>query len=71
MGGMRDLLPPHPRPGFIPHFLNMTMMTFFFKNREQKSKTGSVWEAGTSGMGRYKERVWEGKYGGNIMYRCM
>jgi hypothetical protein len=21
--------------------------------------------------GRYKERVWEGKYGGNIIYACM
>jgi hypothetical protein len=24
---------------------------FFFKNREQKDKTGSVWGAGTSGRG--------------------
>jgi hypothetical protein len=43
----------------------------FFKNREQEGKTGHVWGMTPVGGGRYKERVWEGEYGENIMYTCM
>jgi hypothetical protein len=39
----------------------------FFKNREQEGKTGPVWGLAAVGRGGYKERVWEGEYGG-ILY---
>jgi hypothetical protein len=42
-----------------------------FKNEGQEGKTGSVWGLAPVGGGGYQERVWEGEYGGNIMYSCM
>jgi hypothetical protein len=43
----------------------------FFKNREHEGKTGLVWGLAPVGGGRYKERMWEGEYGRNILYSCM
>jgi hypothetical protein len=52
-------------------YLKQTKMSLSYKNREQEGKTGPVWGVGMSRGGRYKERVWEGEYGRNIMYSWM
>jgi hypothetical protein len=42
-----------------------------FQNRSQKGKTGPVWGFIVLERGKYKEKVQEGGYGGDIMYSCM
>jgi hypothetical protein len=46
-------------------------MSFFFKNRKKKGKTGPVWGLVPVKGGRDKKRVKEGEYDGNIMYSRM
>jgi hypothetical protein len=43
----------------------------FLKNRRQEDKTGPVWGVVSVGGGGYKETLWKGKYGENIMYSCI
>jgi hypothetical protein len=43
----------------------------FFQKWRIKSKIGPVWGLVPVRRGGYKEKVWEGEYGRNIMYSCM
>jgi hypothetical protein len=45
-------------------YLKQTKCFFFFSNKGQEGKTGPVWRLAPVGGGGYKERVWEGEYGG-------
>jgi hypothetical protein len=43
----------------------------FFQNRGPEGKTVPLWGLVAVGGERYKERVQDGEYGGNIWYSCM
>jgi hypothetical protein len=52
-------------------YVKQTKMSFFWKNGEQEGKTGTMCGVIPVGGAGYKERVWEGEYGTNIVYTCM
>jgi hypothetical protein len=53
-------------------YLKQIKILFFFTKTENKKKAKQVQSGGLpEERGGYNESVWEGEYGGNVLYTCM